>query len=100
MSDRNNHSIGDGQNHAVSGSYNIKQKNGPGYLRFIGNANVSNAQTDKLFFQQFLFADKTPTGIDSTQRQLFETNNNSASLRVDYLLPFKKKQNNFNGGVS
>jgi hypothetical protein len=100
MSDRNNHSIGDGQNHAVSGSYNIKQKSGPGYLRFIGNANVSTANTDKLFFQQFLFADKTPTGVDSTQRQLFETNNNSASIRVDFLTPFKKRQNNFNGGLS
>jgi ferric enterobactin receptor len=100
LSDRNNHTIGNGQNHAVSGSYNIKQKSGPGYLRFIGNANLTHAQTDKLFFQQFLFADKTPTGVDSTQRQFFETDNNSASIRVDFLTPFKKKQNNFNGGVS
>ncbi len=100
LSDRNNHTIGDGQNHAISGSYNIKQKNGPGYLRFIGNANYTKTHTNKFFFQQFLYPDKMPTGVDSTQRQLFETDNNAASIRVYYLVPFKKKQNNFNAGMS
>jgi hypothetical protein len=100
LSNRNNHSVGGGLNHVLSGSYNIKQKTGPGYLRFIANANLSSSHNNRTFFQQFLFPDKTPTGVDSTQRQLFNTDNNSASLRVDFLRPLKTKQHNFNGGVS
>ncbi|MCE2823984.1 MAG: outer membrane beta-barrel protein [Sediminibacterium sp.] len=100
LSNRNNHSVGGGLNHVLSGSYNIKQKTGPGYLRFIANANLSSSHNNRTFFQQFLFSDKTPTGVDSTQRQLFNTDNNSASLRVDFLRPLKTKQHNFNGGVS
>ena len=100
LSNRNNHSVGGGLNHVLSGSYNIKQKTGPGYLRFIANANLSTSHNNRTFFQQFLFPDKTPTGVDSTQRQLFNTDNNSASLRVDFLRPLKTKQHNFNGGVS
>ena len=100
LSNRNNHSVGGGLNHVLSGSYNIKQKAGPGYLRFIANANLSTSHNNRTFFQQFLFPDKTPTGVDSTQRQLFNTDNNSASLRVDFLRPLKTKQHNFNGGVS
>jgi len=100
LSNRNNHSVGGGINHVVSGSYNIKQKTGPGYLRFIANANLSTTHNNRTFFQQFLFPDKTPTGVDSTQRQLFNTDNNSASLRIDFLRPLKTKQHNFNGGIS
>ena len=100
LSNRNNHSLGGGLNHVLSGSYNIKQKTGPGYLRFIANANLSSSHNNRTFFQQFLFPDKSPTGVDSTQRQLFNTDNNSASLRVDFLRPLKTKQHNFNGGVS
>lgn len=100
ISNRNNHSVGGGLNHVLSGSYNIKQKTGPGYLRFIANANLSSSHNNRTFFQQFLFPDKTPTGVDSTQRQLFNTDNNSASLRIDFLRPLKTKQHNFNGGVS
>lgn len=100
LSNRNNHSVGGGLNHVLSGSYNIKQKTGPGYLRFIANANLSSSHNNRTFFQQFLFPDKTPTGVDSTQRQLFNTDNNSASLRIDFLRPLKTKQHNFNGGIS
>lgn len=84
LSNRNNHSLGGGFNQALSGSYNIKQKTGPGYLRFIANANLSTTHNNRTFFQQFLFPDKTPTGVDSTQKQIFNTDNNSASLRIDF----------------
>lgn len=100
LSNRNNHSVGGGINHVLSGSYNIKEKKGPGYLRFIANANLSSSHNNRIFFQQFLFPDKIPTGVDSTQRQRFNTDNNSASLRIDFLRPLKTKQHNFNGGIS
>jgi ferric enterobactin receptor len=100
LSNRNNHSVGGGINHVLSGSFNIKEKKGPGYLRFIANANLSSSHNNRIFFQQFLFPDKIPTGVDSTQRQRFNTDNNSASLRIDFLRPLKTKQHNFNGGIS
>lgn len=99
-STRTNASEGRGFGHSVSLSYTHKaKKNAAEFLRFIWNMNVNKNNNDRAFFQEFLNPDFSATGIDSTQLQLFDNLNRSASLRVDYNKPLKKKGANFSTGI-
>ena len=96
ISTRTNAAQGDGYSHYISGSYTRKsKKNLAEYIRFIGSLNNGKNDNDKDYFQQFLTGDFTPTGVDSTQNQYFNTFNKGYSLRLDYNKPLKVLKGNF-----
>ncbi|HYE54949.1 MAG TPA: outer membrane beta-barrel family protein, partial [Chitinophagaceae bacterium] len=84
LSQRRITSIGSGLNPNLNFSYTHKGKKPGETFRVIGVVNYSYNESDRLFFQEFLFKDRTPTGNDSTQQQLNNTWNASYSWRMSY----------------
>ncbi|MBC7904308.1 MAG: TonB-dependent receptor, partial [Gemmatimonadaceae bacterium] len=68
-------------------------------LRVITGYNYSYNQNDRYFFQEFLNADDTPNGIDSTQQLLNDTWNNGLSIRVNYDKPLRNKKTHVSVGT-
>jgi len=99
LSTRSNESKGTGYSHGITLSYTHKGKNPAEFVRVIAQGNIGKNDNDRDFFQQFLKPDAAPTGIDSTQSQFFDNYNKSASLRVDYHKPLKRKGNHFSTGI-
>ncbi len=56
----------------------------------MGSFATGNYDNKRIFFQQFLNPDATPTGVDSTQRQRTDNVNRTWTLRLDYTKPLKK----------
>ena len=100
LSRRNNTSNGDNYSINPQFSYTHKGKNPAQVLRIIGGYSYGKTNNDRLFFQEFLKPDGSPTGTDSTQQQ--ETNNltHNISLRVNYDVPLKLKGWTFSTGAS
>jgi ferric enterobactin receptor len=99
LSNRENESEGTGYGHGITLSYTHRAANPAEYIRFTAIGNIGKNDNDRDFFQQFLNANASPTGIDSTQSQFFDNYSKSASLRVDYNKPLKKKGSNFSTGI-
>lgn len=99
-STRTNSSDGEGFGHNASASYTHKAKNPAEFIRVILNANFNKNNNDRGFFQEFLRPDFSPTGVDSTQSQFFDNYNRSATIRVDYNKPLKRKGSNFSTGAT
>ena len=74
---------GESVNPNISLSYTWKGKPGE-TLKLITGYSYSYSESDRLFYQQFLQPDYTPTGQDSLQQQLNDTKINSHNLRADY----------------
>jgi hypothetical protein len=87
ISDRTVDQQGEGRGLNLSSAYTVKNKKQTSVLRIIGTANFGNQHNDRDFYQQFFWGDKTPMGIDSTQRQNNESQNRNYSLRVNYDKP-------------
>lgn len=93
-------SDGDGYGHNTSLSYTHKAKKPAEFIRVILNVNFNKNNNDRGFFQEFLNPDQSATGIDSTQAQFFDNYNRSASVRVEYNKPLKRKGSNFSTGLT
>lgn len=100
ISTRSNASKGTGYSHSFSGSYTYKGKNLAEYIRFIASCNWGKNDNDRDFYQQFLYPDYIPTGVDSTQTQYFNTFNKSYSFRLDYNKPLNFFKGNFSTGTT
>jgi len=57
-------------------------------LRVIVGMNYTDGFNGRDFYQQFMNPDGSFNGIDSTQRQLNDSHDNSVSVRVNYDKPF------------
>ncbi len=68
----------------INVTYTRKGKKPGETLRLIAGLNYSYNQNDRTFFQQFLFPDGSPTGVDSTQQQLGDTWNHGYHIRLNY----------------
>lgn len=99
-SHRTNGSDGTGYNHGINISYTHRGKNPAAFVRFIASGNIGKNNNDLNYFQQFLNPNYRPTGIDSTQAQLFDTYNRSGSIRFDYHKPLRSNGDNFSTGAT
>jgi len=89
ISYRTNHQDGNNINPSFSFVYNYKGKDIREQLQVIGNYSYGSTDNQKDFFQQFMTGDKTPTGVDSTQRQDIDNRNHGYSIRANYRKPIK-----------
>ena len=69
-------------------------------LRIIGSYAYGNTDNNRRFFQQFLYPDGSPTGIDSTQDQLTNNGSYNTSLRINYDVPLAIKNLSFSTGTT
>lgn len=65
-------------------TYTWKGKDPREILRIIGGVNFNVSEIEKNFFQQFLNPDYTSTGVDSSQQQVTDVDNNNINLQVNY----------------
>jgi ferric enterobactin receptor len=99
LSERYIETEGQSLNPVVNFTYTRKGKKPGETLRFIGGANYSYNQNDRLFFQQFLYPDHMPTGTDSTQQQLNDTWTWGYNARLGYDKLLDNKKTSFSTGV-
>jgi hypothetical protein len=66
----------------------------------IYSLNLGFSESIRNFFQQFLNADNTPTGVDSTQRQTNNNKSNGYSINIVYSRPFSNKKTSFSTGIA
>lgn len=102
LSERSVGSEGSSRTPSINLSYNLKGKRPGESLRILSAANFGWNQNVRNFFQEFLNADGTPNGIDSTQRQINDTRSNGYSLTVIYnrTLPNTKTSVSTSGGYA
>ncbi|MDF2191988.1 TonB-dependent receptor [Paraflavitalea sp. CAU 1676] len=98
LSNRYVETEGQNVNPAMNLTYTHRGKKPGETLRLIAGANYSYNQNDRTFFQQFLFPDRTPTGVDSTQQQLNDSWNHGYSVRVNYDKLLDNKSTSFSVG--
>lgn len=91
---------GQSVNPGITFTYTRKARKPGETLRLIAGANYSYNQNDRLFFQQFLHPDGSPTGTDSTQQQLGDTWNNGYNVRVNYDKQLDNKRTSIGTGVA
>jgi len=99
LSNRYVETEGENVNPAMNLTYTHRGKKPGETLRLIAGANYSYNRNDRTFFQQFLFPDRTPTGVDSTQQQLNDSWNHGYSLRVNYDKLLDNKSTSFSVGA-
>ncbi|MEO6916195.1 MAG: TonB-dependent receptor [Chitinophagaceae bacterium] len=90
ISNRSNHATGSSYNPSFTGTYTLKGKIPGDVLRIFANYNIGASTVDRDYFQQFQDGKGIPTGVDSTQKQSSENNNQGYGLRVNYDKPIKK----------
>ena len=91
LSDRQIHSNTNSSNPNFNFAYSYKGKNPKELLRVILGWNLNSSEIGRNYFQQFLNADSTRTGIDSTQQQNTDIHNHTISYRVNYDKPLTNK---------
>ncbi|HYC28458.1 MAG TPA: outer membrane beta-barrel family protein, partial [Chitinophagaceae bacterium] len=84
LSERQVKSQGQSANPNLSLTYTHKGRKPGDVFRIIGSLNYGYSQNNRYFFQEFLYADHTPTGNDSTQQQLNDTWSHGHNIRVSY----------------
>jgi outer membrane receptor protein involved in Fe transport len=87
LSQRDIRSEGENTNPAVNFTYTHRGLKPGAVLRIIAGASYSNNESNRHFFQQYMNADYTSNGIDSTQQQLNTSRNDGYSVRVSYDRP-------------
>lgn len=100
LSTRRNRSEGLNYSNSFNLSYTYKTVTTPEKLQVFASGNMGKNDNDREFFQQFLFADLTPTGVDSLQQQMFDYNNSSYDFRVNYDKPLPWKPATLSTGVA
>ncbi|RYY30711.1 MAG: TonB-dependent receptor [Chitinophagaceae bacterium] len=84
ISNRSTKASGHSLNPSMNLTYTHRGKKPGETLRIIAGANFSENENNRLFFQDFLNPDNTPTGNDSTQRQENISNNRGMNFRINY----------------
>ena len=92
MSERTIGSEGFNANTSINLSYKLNGKKAGEVFRVTGAANLSGSDNERGFYQQYFGADLTPTGVDSTQRQLTDDQTNGYNLRINYDRPLQNKK--------
>ena len=88
----------DGLNPSLSAAFTHKgNKDIQRILRFNGSYALSTSNNDRDFYQQYLDANGTFNGIDSTQQQLGDVRARTISARLQYEHPYQKKWMFFSG---
>ncbi|HSN59427.1 MAG TPA: TonB-dependent receptor [Ferruginibacter sp.] len=98
LSSRNVGSENSNINPSANISYTHKWKNPGEVLRITGGAAYSKSIVNRNFYQQYLLADGSFNGSDSTQQQDTRINNHTLSLRINYDKPLKDKKTQLNFG--
>ena len=99
MSNRTVATVGSNQNASISLSYIHKGKIAGEQLRFISSFNSGLNHNVRNFFQEFLNADSTSTGVDSTQKQSTDTKNLGFNINVGYDKLLKNKKTSLSAGT-
>ena len=84
ISNRSTQTDGHSLNPSMNLTYTHRGKKPGETLRIIAGANFSENENNRLFYQEFLNPDETPTGNDSTQRQENLSKNTGVNVRVNY----------------
>ncbi len=100
LSERTVATTGSTRNPSINLSYIRKGKRPGEQLRIITAANIGWSQNVRNFFQEFLNADDTPNGIDSTQRQSNKTKSNGYSINITYSRTFANKKTSISTGTA
>lgn len=100
LSERTIASEGANQNPSINFTYIHKSKRPGESIRIISAANFGWSKNIRNYFQEFLNADDTPTGVDSTQRQTNKTRNNGYSINVIYDRQLSNKKTSLSTGVA
>lgn len=86
-SNRSNEYDGNGYSHGFSGSWQWKGKNPVEKIQVFSGYNFSKNNNDRDFYQQFLYGNFIPTGLDSTQVQITDNFVNSFYVFGNYNRP-------------
>lgn len=84
LSEREITTEGYNRNPSVNFTYTHKGKSAGEQVRVISSFNFGHNHNLRHFFQEFLHADETPTGVDSTQQQATTTRNHGFSVNIGY----------------
>jgi len=87
ISERTIQSAGENYSPNLNFTYTIKTKTAGETLKFISGFNFSDNRNDREFYQEYFNPDHSPTGADSTQRQLTDNQTNGINLRINYDKP-------------
>ncbi len=98
LSERLISSGGENFNPNISLTYTRKTKRPGEVFKLITNANLSNSEHFRDFYQQYLYPDLTFTGLDSSQKYNTHNNTKGYNLRANYDLPLKNKKTFFSLG--
>lgn len=100
LSERENLTDGYNRNPNLNFTYTHKGKQAGEQIRIITGLNGGWNQNTRNFFQEFLNADFSPSGIDSTQRQMTNTRNTGFNVNVAYDKMLKNKKTSFSTGAA
>jgi len=84
----------------INFSFTHKGKTAGEVFRIITAYNQSWNKNVRNYFQEFLHADETPTGVDSTQKQSTATRNNGYSINFSYDKLLKNRKTSFSTGTA
>lgn len=100
LSERTVASEGANQNPSINFTYIHKSKRPGESIRIISAVNFGWSKSTRNYFQEFLNADDTPTGVDSTQRQTNHNNSNGYSVNIVYDRQLKNKKTSLSTGLA
>jgi hypothetical protein len=87
LSDRTLDNSGDSYNPNLNLEYTLKTRRPGETFKLYNDLNFSSGNTERDFYQQYLQADHSPTGKDSTQQQQTQNKTRSYNGRLNYDLP-------------
>jgi outer membrane receptor protein involved in Fe transport len=100
MSEREILTDGYSRNPNINFTFTRKGKKEGEQLRIITGISSSWNRNTRNFFQEFLFPDFTPTGVDSTQRQNTNTRNTGFNTNLAYNKLLKNKKTSYSTGIA
>jgi hypothetical protein len=98
ISQRSLGNSGESYNEGLSLTYALKTNRPGESLKWYNNLNYSSNETNRDFYQQFFNSDRTPNGIDSTQKQIIDNATKTFSSRLNYDLPLNNNKTFLSGG--
>jgi Outer membrane protein beta-barrel family/CarboxypepD_reg-like domain len=98
LSERTIQTEGYNRTPSVNFTYTHKGKTAGEQFRILASAYTGWNQNNRNFFQEFLFADNTPTGVDSTQKQVTATLTSGFTVQISYDKLLKNKKTSITTG--
>lgn len=100
LSERTVASEGSSRNPSINFSYTRKTKRQGESIRVVTALNLGWSKNIRNYFQEFLNADDTPTGVDSTQKQTNNSKTNGYSINIIYDRPLGNKKTSLSTGLA